>query len=140
MKNSPGSNAPDPKAPASADESSAAPSGKRGAFSRPTTPTTPFMPGNPVHDALMKQAEQRASGQMPAQQQSQQPSSVPSQPSQSNASPFPQQSHPPIGYGANPAYSQMPTQQQQQMRQSPPAMPSANPQTLHGQEIGRAHV
>jgi serine/threonine protein kinase len=132
MKNSPGSNAPDSKTP-SADESAAGPSGKRGAFSRPTTPTTPFMPGNPVHDALMKQAEaKRASSghqqaQMPAQ-----PSSVPSQP---NASPFPQQqSHAPTGYGANPAYSQMPSQQQQQQQQmrSQPGQPAPMPAAMIG--------
>ncbi len=85
------------------------------------------MPGNPVHDALMKQAEAKraSSGNQPAQMPAQ-PSSVPSQP---NSSPFPQQSHPPTGYGANPAYSQMPTHQQQQQQQQRP-MQSVS--TQHG--------
>ena len=135
MKN-PGSNVPDPSAPPtpSADESAAAPTHKRGAFSRPTTPTTPFMPGNPVHDALLKQAEQRAadqrsSGQMPAQPP---PSSQSPQQSAPTFQQQPQQPHP--GYGAPPAYSQMPQQPQQppqQMHPSPQAMPAA-PSTIHG--------
>ncbi len=104
------------------------------------------MPGNPVHDALMKQAEQRASDQRASGQMLKQPpphpSSVPSPPSQPNASPFAQQSHPPTGYGANPAYSQMPSQQQQQQHQpqqqqqrhSASAIPSSQSvSTIHGQ-------
>ncbi len=110
MKNAPGSNDPDSKPPASADESSAAPTGKRpAAFARPTTPTTPFMPGNPVHDALMQQAEAKraSSGQI-----------------QANA-----------GYGANPAYPQMASQQQQQQfqQQQQQLQRASSVPTQHGQ-------
>ncbi|MEO8801652.1 MAG: protein kinase [Polyangiaceae bacterium] len=118
----------DDKAPAAADASAASPVAPKRAFSRPVTPTTPFMPGNPVHDALMKQAEQRkvdlaAQSQRPQSQQAQQAQRAPT------PGPFPVQPLPalptqqPSGYGTPPAYS---PQQLQQRQQPQPAS------TLHG--------
>ncbi|MGH7286381.1 MAG: serine/threonine protein kinase [Polyangiaceae bacterium] len=102
MKNPSGSNAPEPPKAPSADESSAAP--KRGAFTRPVTPTA-FMP----QPQPSSQPQQR---------------SAPPLPSRPTPPPFsPQQ---PQGYGTPPAYSQSPQIQPQIQQAQQPVT------TLHG--------